>query len=105
MIFDDLNFYGPNRLNSKRTMTFWEMEARRDRQYFKQVLAASGDRFYFGLRRDDDYLDPAPLFAHPTRHPRLVPTDGSPGRPARPGRPECSSATPRLPGVSADLDR
>ena len=42
VIFDDLNFYGPNRLNSKRTMTFWEMEARRDRQYFKQVLSARG---------------------------------------------------------------
>jgi hypothetical protein len=42
ILFDDLNFYGPNRLNSKRTMMFWEMEARRDRQYFKQVLAARG---------------------------------------------------------------
>ncbi len=42
VLFDDLNFYGPNRLNSKRTMTFWEMEARRDRQYFKQILAARG---------------------------------------------------------------
>ncbi len=42
VIFDDLNFYGPNRLNSKRTMTFWEMEARRDRQYFKQVLSSRG---------------------------------------------------------------
>ncbi len=43
VLFDDLNFYGPNRLNSKRTMTFWEMEARRDRQFFKNVLAAKGE--------------------------------------------------------------
>jgi hypothetical protein len=42
VLFDDLNFYGPNRLNSKRTLTFWEMEGRRDRQYFRQVLAARG---------------------------------------------------------------
>lgn len=42
ILFDDLNFYGPNRLNSKRTLTFWEMEARRDRQYFRQVLSARG---------------------------------------------------------------
>jgi hypothetical protein len=42
ILFDDMGFYGPNRLNSKRTMTFWETEARRDRQYFKQVLASRG---------------------------------------------------------------
>ncbi len=42
VLFDDLNFYGPNRLESKRTLTFWEMEARRDRQYFQQVLTARG---------------------------------------------------------------
>ncbi len=42
VLFDDLNFYGPNRLESKRTLTFWEMEARRDRQYYQQVLAARG---------------------------------------------------------------
>ena len=33
---------GPNRLNSRRSMTVWEMEARRDRQYFKQVLESRG---------------------------------------------------------------
>ena len=37
ILFDDLSFYGPNRLNSRRSMTVWEMEARRDRQFFKQV--------------------------------------------------------------------
>ena len=38
VLFDDLTFYGPDQLHSQRTMTLWEMEARRDRKYFKQVL-------------------------------------------------------------------
>jgi hypothetical protein len=42
ILFDDLSFYGPNRLNSRRSMTVWEMEARRDRQFFKQVLESRG---------------------------------------------------------------
>jgi hypothetical protein len=42
ILFDDLSFYGPNKLNSRRSMTVWEMEARRDRQYFRQVLESRG---------------------------------------------------------------
>lgn len=42
VLFDDLSFYGPDRLNSRRSMTVWEMEARRDRRYFKSVLEARG---------------------------------------------------------------
>jgi hypothetical protein len=42
VLFDDLSFYGPNKLNSRRSMMVWELEARRDRQYFKQVLAKGG---------------------------------------------------------------
>jgi len=42
VLFDDLSFYGPNRLNCRRSMTVWELEARRDRQYFKGVLDARG---------------------------------------------------------------
>jgi hypothetical protein len=42
VLFDDLSFYGPNKLNSRRSMTVWEMEARRDRQYFKHVLESRG---------------------------------------------------------------
>ena len=42
ILFDDLSFFGPNRLNSRRSMTVWELEARRDRQYFKQVLESRG---------------------------------------------------------------
>ncbi|MBZ5605098.1 MAG: hypothetical protein LAO79_22600 [Acidobacteriia bacterium] len=42
VLFDDLNFYGPDRLHSRRTLTVWELEARRDRQYFKKVLETAG---------------------------------------------------------------
>jgi hypothetical protein len=44
VLFDDLSFFGPNRLNSQRAMTFWETEAQRDRAYFKHVLQARGDK-------------------------------------------------------------
>ena len=42
VLFDDLSFYGPNRLNSRRSMTVYEMEARRDRRYFLAVLQKGG---------------------------------------------------------------
>jgi hypothetical protein len=42
ILFDDLSFYGPNKLNSRRSMTVWELEARRDRQHYKQVLESRG---------------------------------------------------------------
>jgi hypothetical protein len=42
ILFDDLTFYGPNKLYSRRTMLVWEMEARRDRQYFRALLDQSG---------------------------------------------------------------
>lgn len=48
VLFDDLSFYGPNRLNSRRQMTVWELEARRDRQYYRAILEAQGPE---GLRR------------------------------------------------------
>ena len=41
-LFEDLSFFGPNKLNSQRSMTVWELEARRDRRHFKSVLAAKG---------------------------------------------------------------
>lgn len=37
VLFEDLTFYGPNRLNARRDMLSWEMSARRDR---KAMLAA-----------------------------------------------------------------
>src|SRR5579871_5812478 len=42
VLFDDLTFYGPNKLDSQRTLTFLEAEAQRDRTWFKQVLQAKG---------------------------------------------------------------
>lgn len=42
VLFQDFSFYGPNRLDSRRSMTAWEMEAQRDRKYFKSILAAHG---------------------------------------------------------------
>jgi hypothetical protein len=42
VLFDNLAFYGPDRLHSKRSLTFWEMENQRDRKYLKQVLTAKG---------------------------------------------------------------
>ncbi|MGH9559800.1 MAG: hypothetical protein ACRD30_11220 [Bryobacteraceae bacterium] len=44
VLFDDLSFYGPDKLHSRRTMTVWELEARRDRQYFKKLLEQAGNR-------------------------------------------------------------
>jgi hypothetical protein len=44
VLFEDLSFFGPNRLNSQRAMTFWEVEAQRDRTYFKRVLQARGEK-------------------------------------------------------------
>jgi hypothetical protein len=42
VLFEDLSFYGPNQLNSQRTMTVWELEARRDRKYLKALLETEG---------------------------------------------------------------
>ncbi len=42
VLFDDLSFYGPNKLKSKRSLTIWELEARRDRQHFRNVLERAG---------------------------------------------------------------
>src|SRR5271165_5424341 len=42
VLFEDLSFYGPDKLSSRRTMTVSEFEARRDRKYFKSLLAEGG---------------------------------------------------------------
>jgi hypothetical protein len=48
VLFQDLSFWGPDRLNSRRTLTAWEMQAERDRAYLKKLLAQSGPE---GLKR------------------------------------------------------
>jgi hypothetical protein len=42
VLFDNLSFFGPDRLNSRRALIACDLEARRDREYFKHVLAQSG---------------------------------------------------------------
>jgi len=42
VLFEDLSFYGPDKLSSRRILTLCEWEARRDRKYFKSVLAEGG---------------------------------------------------------------
>ena len=42
VLFQDLTFYGPDRLHSRRIMTAGEMEAQRDRDYLKRLLAEQG---------------------------------------------------------------
>lgn len=42
VLLDDLSFFGPDRLHSRRTLTVWEMEARRDRGYYKGLLERQG---------------------------------------------------------------
>jgi len=37
-LFSDLKAYGPDKLNSKRTLLVYEMEARRDRQFLARLL-------------------------------------------------------------------
>jgi hypothetical protein len=42
VLFDTLGFYGPDRLRSRRSMTAWELEARRDRKLFQEALRRGG---------------------------------------------------------------
>jgi hypothetical protein len=49
VLFQDLSFFGPDRLNSRRTMTACEKEAQRDREHFKRILAQAGRA---GLQRE-----------------------------------------------------
>lgn len=42
VLFDDLAFLGPNRMNVRRTMIAWETEARRDRQMLASLLEKGG---------------------------------------------------------------
>jgi hypothetical protein len=49
VLFDDLTFYGSDKLHSRRTMTVWELEARRDRKYFKTLLETAGNE---GLQKE-----------------------------------------------------
>jgi hypothetical protein len=43
VLLADLSFRGPDTLDSRRRMTAWEMEARRERDYFQAVLKSGGE--------------------------------------------------------------
>ena len=49
VLFQDLSFFGPDHLNSRRTLTACDREAQRDREHFKRILAQSGKA---GLQRE-----------------------------------------------------
>ena len=57
-----------------------------------EVIARAGSRLYFGLRRDDTYLDPERYLGVARHRPRLIPSSGLPGRPSRPMPPTCPAA-------------
>jgi murein DD-endopeptidase MepM/ murein hydrolase activator NlpD len=62
------------------------------------VVGMASGRLYFGLREADElggaYLDPSPFLGRLVHRPRLVPTDGSPGRPGHPPRLTCPPGAP-----------
>jgi hypothetical protein len=49
VLYQDLSFYGPDRLHAKRYLTACEVEGQRDREYLKHVLAQGGKE---GLRQE-----------------------------------------------------
>lgn len=54
VLFDDLSAYGANKLNGRRNLTVYELEARRDRRYYQQLLrdgqtAQLREEMQFGL--------------------------------------------------------
>lgn len=57
-----------------------------------ETIAATTERFYFGLRQGDRYVDPAPFLGVARYRPRLVPVDGSAPRPAPPSTVKCAAS-------------
>lgn len=54
VLFGDLSFYGQDKLDSRRALTIYELEARRDREYFAGLIdngqiRALREEFNFGL--------------------------------------------------------
>jgi len=57
-----------------------------------EVIGRTGHRLYFGLRRDETYVDPEHYLGVVRHRPRLIPSSGLPGRPSRPMPPTCPAA-------------
>ena len=93
VLFDSLAFYGPNKLNSRRAMLAWELEARRDRKYFLDALRRNPD----ALRQE--------MVASLTRQdtdPRLD-VQLSRGRPAAAGAQTMQVAALRVPDSPVEI--
>ena len=56
------------------------------------MVGTTTDRFYFGLREGDRYIDPAPFLGSPLYRRRLVPVDGSGARPPPPPTMRCAAS-------------
>jgi hypothetical protein len=56
------------------------------------AIGTTTDRFYFGLRVGDRYIDPEPFLGVLRYRPRLVPVDGSPRRRAPPPTMACGAS-------------
>lgn len=55
------------------------------------LVGTTTNRFYFGLRDGDRYIDPAPYLGTLRYRPRLLPIDGSAPRPAPPPTMHCAA--------------
>lgn len=42
VLFEDLSFFGPDKLHLQYNMTVWELEARQDRKFYKNLLETAG---------------------------------------------------------------
>jgi len=69
VLFQDLSFYGTDRLNSRRYLTACETEAQRDREHFKQILARQGkDGLAQAMRESIDRQKDLPALDVRVRH-------------------------------------
>lgn len=78
-LFSDLTAYGPDKLNSRRALMVYELEARRDRRYLASLLQAGKvaqlrEELNFGLQD----LNPQQLGLELLHDPRLVPRSEQP---------------------------
>lgn len=63
-----------------------------DRVVSRLTVGRASGSFYFGLRRGQTYIDPAPFLGRLVGRPRLVPTDGTAPLPAPRPRLRCAAA-------------
>lgn len=69
VLYQDLSFYGMDKLNSRRYLTACEAEAERDREHFKQILARSGkDGLAQAIRESIDRQREVPALDVRVRH-------------------------------------